>query len=189
MNIRSSEHHNIKARQRAWAARVGRTFDADGYCTSVDGNIFGGLSLDARKDFEGGDGTELGKDGGRGTIQALHSSSALACNWFDYWRSCDLQPLSQAFDVPVRFTKLALEQKFSSGLGGIGPNLDVLLTGDDDTLFAIESKFTELYTKSKTKTYLKPKYFPPVRWLVARDLDPADPGLRRGRESGDCRKE
>jgi hypothetical protein len=38
----------------------------------VDDNIFQGLSPGARKDFESGDGTELGKNGRRGKIQALH---------------------------------------------------------------------------------------------------------------------
>jgi hypothetical protein len=31
--------------------------------------------------------SELGENGGRGKIQALHSSSALVCNFFDYWRA------------------------------------------------------------------------------------------------------
>jgi hypothetical protein len=149
----------IKARQRAWATRKALTVDADGYCACVDDNIFRGLSPAARKGFESGDGAELGKDGGRGKLQALHSSSALACNWFDYWHSRDLEPLSRAFGVPVRFTTLVLEQKVPTGLGRIPPNIDVFLTGDDGTPFAIESKFTEPYTKSKAKTYLKPKYF------------------------------
>jgi hypothetical protein len=154
----------IKARQRAWAIRNGRTIDPDGYCMCVDDNIFQGLSPGARKDFESGDGTELGKSGGRGKIQALHSSTALACNWFDYWRGRDLQPLSRAFGVPVRFSTIALEQKFPTGLGGIGPNLDVLLCADG-MAFAIESKFTEPYTKAKGKTVLKPKYFHDGRCL------------------------
>jgi hypothetical protein len=158
MKTQASDRDNIKARQRAWATHKGLTLDPDGYCTCVDDNIFQGLSPGARKDFERGDGTELGKGGGRGKIQALHSSSALACNWFDYWRGRDLQPLSRALGVPVCFSTLALEQKFPTGLGGIGPNLDVLLWADE-TPFAIESKFTEPYTKSKAKTYLKPKYF------------------------------
>jgi hypothetical protein len=105
------------------------------------------------------DGTELGIVGGRGKIQALHSSSALACNWFDYWRGRNLEPLSRAFAVPARFSTLEFEQEFPTRLGGIGPNLDVLLRGDGATL-AIESKFTEPYTTSKTKTFLKSKYFP-----------------------------
>lgn len=158
----------IKTRQRAWATRNGIKFDADGYCTCVDDNIFHGLSPDARTDFKNGDGAELGEKDERGKIQALHSSSALACNWFDYWRGRDLQPLSRAFGVPVEFSTLTLEQsRFSTGVGGINPNLDVLLTCSDETPFAIESKFAEPYTKSKQKKYLKPAYLPNNRHLWA----------------------
>jgi hypothetical protein len=158
MKTQSSDREIIKTRQRAWATRTGQTYDADGYCLCVDDNLFQGLSPAARMDFESGDGTELGKNGSRGKILALHSSSALACNWFDYWRGRDLTPLSRAFGVPARFSTLALEQKFPTGLGGIGSNLDVLLCADKIP-FAVESKFTEPYTKSKLKTFLKPKYF------------------------------
>jgi hypothetical protein len=151
---------SIKARQRTWASRNGRTVDADGYCTCADDNMVGcRLSDAAQRDFSRGDGTELGVNGGRGKIQALHSSSALACNWFDYWRGRDLMPLSRAFGIRVPFTSLSLEQKFPTGLGGIGPNLDVLFTCADGSLFGIESKFTEPYTTTKSKTFLKPKYF------------------------------
>ncbi len=164
----ASDTDTIKAHQRAWATRKGLAFDADGYCTCADDNIFRGLSPGARRDFESGDGDELGKSGGRGKIQALHSSSALACNWFDYWRDRDLQPLSRAFGFPVPFSTLMFEQKFTTGLGGIGPNLDVLLTCPDGTLFAIESKFTEPYTRSNGKTYLKQEYFDGhSRWTEA----------------------
>jgi hypothetical protein len=176
----------IKSHQRAWAAQRGLSFDADGYCACVDDNIFQGLSAGARSDFGSGDGAELGQNGGRGKIQALHSSSALACNWFDYWRGRDLQPLSRAFVVPVQFSKLGLEHKFPTGLGRFSPNLDVLLTCSDGSLFAIESKFMEPYLKSKEKTYLKPEYFPKVRSLWT---DAGLPGcqaiaeaLRRGQQ-------
>ena len=133
----------LKASQRAWALRHGRATDEDGYCGCADDNIFRGLSEGARKDFESGDGTELGKRGERGKIQALHSSSALACNWFDYWRGRDTTPLARAFGARDAFSGVALEQKFSTRVGGIGPNLDVVLKSADGTLFAIESKFGE----------------------------------------------
>ena len=60
----------IKARQREWAARSGCPIDGDGYCLSVDDNLFGGLTAGARHDFEFGDGSELGKGEG------LHSSQS-----------------------------------------------------------------------------------------------------------------
>jgi hypothetical protein len=150
----------LKAHLRSWATRSGATLDNDGYCSCADENLFGGLSAGARNDFERGDGSELGKAGARGKLQAVHSSSALACNWFDYWRNRDRAPLSRAFGVPRAFSELVgLEQKFSTRLGGIGPNLDVVLKCIDGTLFAIECKFMEPYAPSKGKTFLKAKYF------------------------------
>src|SRR5687767_4544003 len=125
----------LKASQRAWAIRHGRGIDKDGYCGCPDDNLFQGLSAAARKDFESGDGTELGRPGRRGKIQALHSSSALACNWFDYWRGRDTTPLAQALGRADSFCELALERKYSTGLGGIGPNLDVALKCGDGTVF------------------------------------------------------
>jgi hypothetical protein len=77
----------LKAQQRAWADRAGVVLDKDGYCTNENDNFFRGLSNAARADFTAGDGAELGKDGERGKIRAVHSSSALACNVFDYWRN------------------------------------------------------------------------------------------------------
>src|SRR5215203_6178022 len=70
-----------------------------------------------------------------------------------------MTPLARAFGARDAFCGVALEQKFSTRIGGIGPNLDVVLKSADGTLFAIESKFGEPYTRSKTKTHLKPKYF------------------------------
>ena len=90
----------LKARQRAWAIANRRATDEAGYCGCADDNLFLGLSAGARNDFDSGDGTELGKRGERGKIQALHSSSALACNWFDYWRGRDTTPLARALGGP-----------------------------------------------------------------------------------------
>ncbi len=149
----------IKAKQRAWAARLGIDPDKDGYCRVLEQNLLQPLAADSRNDFDAGDGSELGKPGGRGKIQALHSSSALACNFFDYWRERDLDPLARAFGITGRLRGLAFEQRFPTGLGGKAPNLDVVLYQDDGSLFAIESKFTEPFILSKTKNFLKPTYF------------------------------
>lgn len=149
----------IKSRQRAWAERTGRGLDAEGYCSSADDNIFHRLSDAARQDFERGGGGELGKPGERGKIQAVHSSSALACNWFDYWRDRDLGILARLFGVPDPFVELLLEKHVPTGMRGADANLDVLLTSANGALFAIESKFGEPYSPSPSKTSLKSQYF------------------------------
>jgi hypothetical protein len=148
----------IKARQRAWAQRQQHTLDSDGYCGCADDNVFQGLSAAARGDLTRGGGKELGAEGARGKFQAVHSSSALACNWFDYWRERDFGVLSAALDMPAPFVTLRLEAHVPTGMRGADANLDVLLTTADGWLFAIESKFTEPYT-APAKNVLKPQYF------------------------------
>jgi hypothetical protein len=149
----------IKKRQQAWAERQQRPLDKDGYCGCADDNVYQGLSPAARNELIRGGGAELGGEGERGTFQATHSSSALACNWFDYWRERDFGVLSAALEVPTPFVTLRLEAHVPTGMRGADANLDVLLTTADGWLFAIESKFTEPYMPVPAKSVLKPQYF------------------------------
>jgi hypothetical protein len=144
----------IKLQQKAWAKRTQRTLDRNGYCGCFEDNLFQALSDNARTEFEAGGGRELD-----GKMRAVHSSSALACNWFDYWRERDFGVLSAALGVPSPFVALRLEAKLPTGMRGGAANLDVLLTTADGALFGIESKFTEAYTPSPTKRQLQPAYF------------------------------
>lgn len=156
----TTELSTIKSRQQAWARLNNCSFDPDGYCTDANANLFGGvLSSAARSEFGKGGGAELGIDGARGKFQALHSSSALACNWFDYWRDREHAPLSTALGLPHPFRTLRFEAKYSTGVRGSMANVDVLLTLDDGSLVAIESKFGEPYNSSESKFLIKPAYF------------------------------
>jgi len=154
----------IKAGQQTWASDRGLAFDSRGYCESCTANLFEPLTACSLRDIERGDGAELGIGNAKGKIQALHSSTALACNVFDYWRGRNLAVLRKGFGLSTRLCGLAFEQKFPTGAGG-SANLDVVLYGCDGTIFAIESKFTEPFKRSKNKCFLKPKYFPPDRSL------------------------
>ena len=148
----------IKEQQLSWAERAGIKSDEKGYCYRLDENLFHPLSSCSRLDYASGDGAELGKEGKRGKILALHSSAALACNFFDYWRGRNLEGLAQAFGT-TELCDIGFERKFPTGLRGNAPNLDVVLYESDGGILAIESKFMEPFQKSKAKTYLKPKYF------------------------------
>lgn len=150
----------IKISQQAWAQKRGLKIDSAGYCESCDDNLFEPLSACSRRDIGAGAGSELGKGNTRGKIQTLHSSAALACNFFDYWRDRDLGFLRQSLGLSTRLCGLEFEQKFPTRLGGIAPNIDVVLYGCDGALVAIESKFTEPFMKSQAKSFLKRKYFP-----------------------------
>lgn len=162
-NVRGLD--SVKAKQREWAMRLGIELDGDGYCTALDRNFFRALSDNCRTELAGGDGSELGTATARGKIQALHSSSALACNFFEYWRGRELAVIGTALGMSRLPSRLAFERKFPTGLGGIAPNMDVVLYDPDGGVFAIESKFTEPYSASKLKCYLKPKYFLESRQL------------------------
>ena len=151
----------IQQRQQDWARnhnpQIG--LDKDGYCTEERANLFQELSACTRRELKEGDGSELGKPGKRGKFQALHSSSALVCNVFDYWRGRDLGALADALGIKARPCGMSFEEKFKTGIGSRSPNLDVVFYLSNGGYFAIESKFTEPLTKSKAHSLIKEKYF------------------------------
>lgn len=138
------------------------------YTKSIEDNLFMALTEDSRKELAGGDGGELkGKKGHPAKIQALHSSSALAVNVFDYWReSSDLSILTVACGLsgagPKLLGEIRFEQKFSiDGQFQYSPNLDVVIfpaRSNKYKVFAIECKFTEAYS-SRGHGGLDQKYF------------------------------
>jgi len=98
-------------------------------------------------------------------MQAFHSSSALVCNVFDYWRSQLLlgqspAVLTTALGVPVSVKQMQFEQIQRTGLGGTPPHLDVVLRADGSKPFFIESKFTEPYQPHSTEGTFTKSYFP-----------------------------
>lgn len=151
----------VKVNQRQWAAVRGVPFDKDGYCYTIEDNLFGGLSAAAKADFTKGKGAELGSETERGKIRALHSSSALACNWFDFWRGRDMKPRTEGLGLSSPLRELVgLEQQVETGVRGGKPNLDALFRCEDGTRVAVESKFCEPYSPSKGKTALADAYVP-----------------------------
>ncbi len=148
-----------RKRQLEWArARKIRT-DAAGYVETPSDNFFAPLSAATQAELAAGDGGELGAPGKPGKIQALHSSSALACNVFDYWRERDSLPLSRALGLAAPIAAMAFERKYPTGLPGTPPNLDVVLTLTTGRTIAIESKFLEPFTAHARATF-SDSYFP-----------------------------
>ena len=148
----------VRNQQRSWAVSRGIAIDQSGYTVELDDNLFVPLSEAARSEFGGGDGGELGLPGGRGKMQALHSSSALACNFFEYWRERDASVLAAALGLSAGIVGIEFERKFPTGLPGNPPNLDFVLALADNSIVAIESKFLEHYGGRHAPGF-KPKYF------------------------------
>ncbi|MCK4788512.1 MAG: hypothetical protein KAV87_32525 [Desulfobacteraceae bacterium] len=137
------------------------------YTTKLHENLFQPLTSQSRKDLEGGDGGELiGTETRPAKIQALHSSSAIGINLFDYWRnstdlstitsSCGISRKGRVFSGNIRFEqKLPIDERFA-----FAPNIDVVILPHSGAFkcYAIECKFTEAYS-GRGHGGLDPKYF------------------------------
>jgi hypothetical protein len=111
-------------------------------------------------------------------MSALHSSSALAVNVFDYWCERDSRPMSEALGVEPAIEPPRFEAQFPTGLEGNPPNLDIAVRLKSGVTLAIESKFCEwIAPKSASKAPFKDKYFSPVTDLWRRVGLPECQGL------------
>jgi len=151
----------ISDQQKAWATELSGKFDFDkyGYVFKLEDNLFLPLSGESEAEYRHAQGDELGSDGKRGKMKALHSSSALVVNFFLYWRENDrLNEIAKACGISDGMTKMQFEQIFPTGLEGNSPEPDILFTGAGLKPVAVESKFTEPYQKHTVRK-IKDKYF------------------------------
>lgn len=135
-----------RARQAIWRRYndiSAEKLDARGYAASAELNLVPGVRLDdIRADFAQGSGNEL-----EGKFRAAHSSSALAANTFGPWR-LHPQPLHLMGSPGYEF--LQFEKQCPTGLGGIPPNLDLLVAGPG-IVVGVESKFLEFLAPKPPK--------------------------------------
>ncbi len=149
----------IYDQQKKWATNRSIPIDADGYTRIVEQNLFQTLNTETKAEFASGSGDELGDTVKRGKMQATHSSSALVCNVFDYWRSRPMASLLDALGAPANTGHLNFERIYPTRIGS-RPHLDVALCGDETKPFLIESKFVEPYGSDKSGIVFRPAYFP-----------------------------
>ncbi len=118
----------------------------------------------ASQSLERGAGSELS-----GHMLALHSSSALALNFFDYWTDRDKTPILSALGIDSQGGhSLDFESQFHTGHAGTPPHLDVAMTYGTGCVIAVEGKFTEHLKRSTTGKYnFTTSYFPKStgRWI------------------------
>jgi len=150
----------IQSHLERWAEAQDIPVDADRYVLDPSANFLLELSPETLADLSKGGGSELGLEGSRGKIQALHSSSALACNVFEYWRQReDRTALEQALGLRSRILEIRFEQPFPTGLKGTSPHLDVVLETEGG-LVAVESKYLEPYRGTGKESPFSDSYFP-----------------------------
>ena len=153
---------DIIKKQLNWANTQGLGPDERGYLKSYQENLYQPLNEQSKIAFEHGSGSELGgPTKGPAKMSALHSSSALAVNFFHAWVGSDLAPLLEIFGLEGEASNIQFEGQYPTGLPGNPPNLDVVLELKTGIVVGIESKFTEWLTpKSTSKLPFKDKYFP-----------------------------
>jgi hypothetical protein len=184
-----SSKTELLQQQRNWAESHGLKPDARGYLTDVASNLLQPINPKTRLAFENGSGSELQDTPTRpAKMKALHSSSALAVNFFDSWVGRDKSALQAALQVDREISSVSFEAQFPTGLTGNPPNLDVTLKLSDGFVIGIESKFSEwLSPKSVNKDPFKSKYFPEgIRLWAERGL-PVSQELAEQMNSGATR--
>lgn len=163
----------IRHRQQLWALRNNvpqrggsKSIDpnARGYTQKLEDNLYLALSDESKLEFQSADGGEL-----RGSVchmQALHSSSALGVNLFEYWRNQDLnafQLLGKSLEIPSNIQSFEFEHKMEHAASNNrsdfpkSPNFDVLIRYTDRAI-GVECKFSEPYDskpKGLKQAYLK----------------------------------
>lgn len=187
----------IFTKQTLWAARKGITLRGSkagkgrlAYTPTLDENLFEPIAESVRQDIEKGDGGEFtAKNGTMPKMHAVHSSSALGVNVFQYWltsnqvaeiaSACGFCREGNQCAQTIRFeSKFPITNKFK-----FSPNLDVVIEnkpGSQYDLFAIECKFSEAYT-SRGHGGIDPKYLDLDVWenlpnlhALAKELSPDD---------------
>lgn len=133
------------------------------YVPTVNENLYEPLSAEAEREYREGQGDEL-----RRNIRAVHSSSALCCNLFHYWKSraCPV-PIAAACGVLadltacIRFEALhPITDNPDRAVFPRDPNPDVEFTYPANAghrAVAFECKFGEPYD-SRIRQGLKPAY-------------------------------
>jgi hypothetical protein len=151
----------ILAKQTEWAKNrglelVGSKIDRGRptYTTKLDQNLFQPLLPDVRKSITASDGTELGSAGLPGKMQAIHSSSALGVNVFQYWKAIsDISLIAASCGLCRRGSDVSRDIQFEEKYPihdslKFHPNVDVVIHNKPEAKikrFAIECKFSEAY--------------------------------------------
>ena len=152
---------NIKQKQRCWALSNNITFSDKGYVENLSENILDGLDIEVKKRFLHAGGYEL-----KSKMMALHSSSALVVNIFQYYKrklmkSEDITAILKACNInSTTINYIDFEVKFPISSIKAIPNLDIVFRSANGMVYGLESKFTETYRKYQftMDSYLQPRY-------------------------------
>jgi len=164
----------IQTKQIQWAKRHKLTLTGSKgerglpiYAESINHNLFTPLTDENKIQFKDGDGNEINdKKDEPAKMRALHSSSAIAVNFFQYWQQIDkiyqiahacglCNEGNQSSEKSIFEKKYSIDKAFQ-----FAPNIDVVIENSKQSrfrVFAIECKFSEAYG-SYGHNGIDPKY-------------------------------
>ena len=170
-------YEQILAKQTEWARNngidlIGSKGDRGrpAYTRSLDDNLYKSLNPRTERSFREGDGGEL--TGTPAKMQAVHSSSALSVNIFQFWDSFSkAHQIARSCGFCYRTTqvsqRISFEVKYPiSDSFGFSPNIDVVIENTPASkykVYAIECKYTEAYG-GRVHSGLKEKYLDLEIW-------------------------
>lgn len=146
----------VYEQQKAWAYKHGISYDEEGYTYSLNDNLFSPLLPQVEKEFKSGNGDELGAENKKGKMRALHSSSALVVNVFQYWINKNIKEIAVTCGANSEVNEMHFEVTHPTPLRGTPPHLDVEFSKNKSSPLALESKYTE-WIKPKISTF-RPSY-------------------------------
>ena len=162
----------IKSKQRSWAKRkdynlVGGTIPDKGeknYLEKLEDNLFQPLTSEILSQFENGDGSETTNIPPRlAKMKALHSSSAIAVNAFQYWNDKDVYPILYACKLCSKYPSGV--DIMHENIGSIQPKIFSISRNPLANKIKFEEKFT---ISDDTKTFP----FPPNIDIVIGNFQP-----------------
>lgn len=169
----------LKEKQKIWASIQGIELIGSKisrgerlYTKRIEDNLFAGkLSESTKNEYAIADGQEFGNGEFPGKMQALHSSSAIVVNVFEYWKSKTSDLMAKALKIPSQnIEEIVFEVKFPIVKDFIKhPNIDVVLHYKSGYITAIESKFTEPFGSYKKKG-IDARYFNKVDWCTTPEM-------------------
>lgn len=144
------------------------------YTQKLDDNLFQPLHPKVKAALERGAGGELNAtNGSLPKMHAVHSSSALGLNMFQYWLSINEAPnIAAACDFCREDNRCSQNIDFEAQVPICDsfekpPHIDVVIENVQESpckVFAVECKFSEAYS-SRRHSGIDPKYFDPhVSW-------------------------
>lgn len=179
-------HQSIITKQILWAKRNRLELTGSkgsrgipAYTKSLEDNLFEPLLQVVREDISNGDGGELnGNSNSPAKMHAVHSSSALGINIFQYWKrihevptiasACGFCSEQNKMSVDIKFEcKFPIHNTFTRS-----PNIDVVIENNQASnykVFAIECKFSEAYA-GRQHGGIDPKYFIPELDSLWKDI-------------------